>query len=100
MVRLNRDAVDRLRDGHARAACQKIGHKTGVLGIEMLDQDKSHARFGRQSGEQRLESVESARGSAYAHNRERERGMPAGLSREIGSRCRGAHIIGVRLIVR
>jgi hypothetical protein len=66
----------------------------------MLDQDKSHARFGRQRGEQRLESLKAARGGAYAHNRERERVSPAGIGWKLVSGCRGVRMIGGRLIVR
>jgi ribosomal protein S8 len=61
MVGLDRHAIRRLAHGHQRVAGQQVHHHAFVGGIEMLDQDESHAGAGRQGLHELSAGVEAAR---------------------------------------
>ena len=86
MVRLDPGTFGRRRNGHGGVARQKFRHQAGMERIEMLNEDKGHARVRRQRGEQGLESVQPASRCANAYNwKPARRGPAVPSTRSIGA---------------
>ena len=100
MVRLDRDAFGRRRHGHLCVARQKFSHQAGMERIEMLNEDKGHARVGRQRREQGLESIETASRCAYADNWEPAHRRPGRTIGQIGWPSSGIAFIRYYVAVR
>ena len=68
MVRFDSSIVVNLKHGEGRSAGQQSGQSAFMMGVEMLNQDESHARGGRQMAHQFGECLEAPGGGAHTHH--------------------------------
>ena len=87
VIGLDRHAVGCLLHRHRGMAGQQIDHHAFVCGVEMLDQDESHAVAGCQRAQESPTRLKAARRCTYPNNRERP--LPArGVRRGQGAPAR------------
>src|ERR1700722_18384661 len=72
-ILLDADAVFGGNNGHCRSAGQNLRQMAFIIGLQMLDQNKSHSRLGGERCQKSETCFESARGCADAYYRETNR---------------------------